>query len=770
MDPNRPVTAGAEALVEEGPAESTSRDWRVGASDLGPEALDPLLGCLMVLSRRHGNPRSAAELTAGLPLENGLLTPSQLPEAAARAGLHARLAARGLRDIPEASYPVILLLKDRLACVLSSRLEDGRVEIIRPETGGGTEIVDMDDLHQIHGGYVIYARPMESAREKRAVRPPAAMASWPWGTVKRFWGSYLHVMIASLVINLLALALPMFLLHGADTVIPMGARTTLNLMAIGLGLAILFDLLLRLVRGYLLEDAARRTEVLSGADLFAHVMSIRPGALPPAIGALAHRLSDFNPMRRLLGSGGLLLFLDLPFILLFLLVLSRLGHGLVAAPIIAGGLLVAVLLAIQVALGRAMDALQHLEAERHDLVSESLSALETIKSLGAESELQIRWERLTGAIAKRAQRARRLTSLAALAGLLSVHLMVLAVLVTGMKAVMADGFGIGEMLAGALFAMLALAPVARLATGLGEISLARAALRRIDGILDLPPERFPGKTLASRPLIRGGIEFRDARFAYSGTKMPVLSGVSFRIQPGERVGIIGPVGSGKSTLARLMAGLYRPDGGLVAMDGTDLDQMAPADIRRHVGILMQDVVLLNGTLRDNLTMGMPHADEAMIRRASRLAGLEPFVERHPLGYDLQVGEGGRALSTGQRQCAGLARALLCDPRLLILDEPTSGMDLQAEREFVNRLEPYLGNRTLIMISHRPSLFSLVDRLIVLGNGRVAADGARDQILKLGKSEREKAPPLRPKTSPLTGRQRAAAQKTPTPSTDETPDG
>jgi ATP-binding cassette subfamily C protein LapB len=245
----------------------------------------------------------------------------------------------------------------------------------------------------------------------------------------------------------------------------------------------------------------------------------------------------------------------------------------------------------------------------------------------------------------------------------------------------------------------------------------------------LPIERPPQNRFLHRPELHGEVEFKNVTFSYPGQKFPALEGVSFVIKPGERVGLIGRIGSGKTTIEKLVLGLYEPDQGAVLVDGTDLRQLDPADVRRNIGCVLQDVFLFHGTVRDNITLGAPFADDQAVLRAAQVAGVEDFVSRHPLGFDLNVGERGESLSGGQRQAVAVARALLLEPPILVLDEPTSAMDNGAESRFKQRLGETLAGKTLLLVTHRASVLSLVERLIVLDGGRVVADGPKDEVLK-----------------------------------------
>jgi ATP-binding cassette, subfamily C, bacterial LapB len=303
------------------------------------------------------------------------------------------------------------------------------------------------------------------------------------------------------------------------------------------------------------------------------------------------------------------------------------------------------------------------------------------------------------------------------------------VVVVGVHETAAGRMTVGALVACSILAGRAMAPLAQVAGVLSRYHQSRAALASLDRVMRLPVERPADRRFLHRPQLRGEIEFKRVGFAYPRQKLQALADVSFRIAAGERVGLVGRVGSGKTTVEKLVLGLYEPDEGAVLVDGTDLRQLDPADLRRNIGCVLQDVFLFHGTVRDNLTLGAPFADDRAVLRAAQVAGVEDFVARHPLGFDLNVGERGESLSGGQRQAIAVARALLLDPPILVLDEPTSAMDNGAENRFKQRLGEILAGKTLILVTHRASLLSLVERLIVLDAGRVVADGPKDEVLK-----------------------------------------
>ena len=378
-------------------------------------------------------------------------------------------------------------------------------------------------------------------------------------------------------------------------------------------------------------------------------------------------------------------------------------------------------------------------AQRNATLIESLTGLETIKTQGAEGVIQARWERNNLFLARINVRMRALSSSAMYGTAWLTQGVSVAVIVIGVYLINERQLTMGALIAASMLAGRALAPAGQIVGLLMQYQGARTALESLDKLMAKPVER-PSAAEGAAPFIqrrdlKGEIELRNVRFAYPNRDDAALDGVSFRITPGERVALIGRVGSGKSTIQRLVMGLYEPSGGEVLLDGVDVRQLDPADVRRNIAYVSQDVLLFHGSLRDNIAFGLPYADDAAVVAAAEVAGLQDFVSRHPRGFDMAVGERGESLSGGQRQAIGIARAVLHNAPLLLLDEPSSAMDFSTEAHVTQRLTAFAEGKTLLLVTHRTSLLSLVERVIVIDHGRVVADGPRERIMQALQSGR-----------------------------------
>ena len=691
---------------------------------------DPLVGCLLLLARLHGLPASEYAVTAGLPLDDGRLMPSQFERAARRVGLRARLVQRPLEALDALVTPALLLLDEERACVLLEPLRDSKARIQLPENPEGESTLDADELAALYSGYAILVSPAH----RYDARTPDVGAGrerghWFWGTLAGNWRIYRDVILASMLINLFAIASPLFVMNVYDRVVPNQALESLWVLAIGVGVVYAFDFLLRSLRGRFIDVAGSRADIALSARIYERVLGLRLDARPASAGAFANNLREFDGIRDFFASLTLTAFVDVPFSLLFLLVVRWLGGPLVLIPLAAIPILLLYGLYVQPKLRRAAEHGMRAASQKNAILVEALVEAETVRALGVEGRLQGQLENSVAQTAHWGAEARAwalsATNLATLLQqLVSVGVVVLGVYLIG------DGLlSMGALIAAVILSGRAVGPLAQIAALLTRYYQASTALNTLNGVMQMPVERPDGKVFVTRPAIQGSIEFDHVTFRYPGQELAALNDASFRIDPGERVAIIGRVGSGKTTINRLIAGLYQASEGAVRIDGVDMRQLDPGDLRHNIGYVSQDSQLMFGTIRDNLMLGIAHADDEQIVRAAQLTGVAGFVDRHPLGFDMPVGEHGSMLSGGQRQAVGLARALVQDPPVLLLDEPTGSMDNSSEEHIKRELAGVIDGKTVVLITHRASLLELVERVIVVDAGSVVADGPKAQVLE-----------------------------------------
>ncbi|MCW2267570.1 type I secretion system permease/ATPase [Pseudomonas sp. MYb187] len=688
---------------------------------------DPLLDGLLILCKLHGCTVTRAGLSAGLPLAQQRLGLELLPRAAARAGLQARVLRRELSAISALNLPVLLLLKEGRCAVLRRFGDDGRLLILPSEAEGGEQWVSREELNQAYSGEALFARPRHELEDLRAPLMPRVNA-WFRDTLKLSRWLYSDAILASLLINLLGLMVPLFVMQTYDRVVPNQALSTLWVLVAGLLIGTLFELILRVVRAHLLDQAGKKTDLILSATLFERITGMSMKARPATIGGFAQSIHDFQGLREFLTAVTLTSIIDLPFVVLMLLVIGLLGGWLVVIPLVAFPVTILFALFIQVRLRDTVQKSLALGAVRQALLIETLGGLETLKACSAESERQYQWESTHGALTRLDAHARNLSALATNGTLFIQQFCGMATIVAGVYSIIAGNLSVGALVASYMLGSRVLAPLGQIAGLITRYQQAQLTMRSTDALMALPQERQAGQQPLERTQLHGALEVSHVTFRYGGQNAAALNGVSFSVKPGERIGIIGRSGSGKSTLARLMMGFYAPDEGQILLDNLDLRQLDIADLRNQIGYVAHDLPLLAGSLRDNLTLGARYVSDARMLEVAELTGVSELARQHPQGFDRPVGERGQLLSGGQRQAVLLARAMLLEPPIMILDEPTSHMDNASEDQLRHRLHDWVQGKTLLLVTHRTSMLSLVDRLLVLDNGKVVADGPKEAVI------------------------------------------
>ncbi len=667
-------------------------------------------------------------LTSGLPLPKQRLTADLLPRAAARAGLQGRLMQRRLEQIPKIAMPALLLLKEGRCAVMLGWGDDGKARLLLSESDGGEVKVTRELLQEDYSGQVFFAQPQHKYDLNTGSLIPRT-ESWFRDTLKRSRWLYTDAVAASLLINLIGLGAPLFVMNVYDRVVPNQAVATLWVLAVGISGAYIFDLLLKTMRGLCLDLAGKKTDLIISATLFERIVGMAMKYRPMRVGSFAQNIHEFQTLRDFLASLTLTSVIDLPFTLLILLVIGLLGGHLVWVPVLAFPLAMGISWLLQKPLVATMDRTMALAAERQSSLIETLGGLDAVKVNNAESDRQYLWEQTIGTLGRLELRVKMLSSLAMNLTLMIQQLAGVVMIVAGVYLIMAGDLSMGGLIACYMLNGRALGPLTQLSGLLTRYQQARLTMKSVDHMMDLPQERQEGEQPLVRTKLQGSLELRQINFTYPHQQTPALSEVNLIVRPGEKIGIIGRSGSGKSSLAKLIVGLYQADSGSLLVDGTDIRQLDVSELRHNVGYVPQDIQLFSGTLRDNLMSGARYVEDELVLQAAELSGVHEFARLHPQGYELQVGERGQNLSGGQRQNVALARALLLDPPILLLDEPTSSMDNPGEERLKERLTGMIGNKTLLLVTHRASMLSLVDRLLIVDRGRIIADGPKEAVME-----------------------------------------
>jgi len=699
---------------------------------------DELLQCLVIFTKLHNNPYSADALTIGLPVKDGKeielfslkSSKSLFSRAASRAGFASTLVRKDLDQISPLVLPCILMLRGKKACILQSFSEDKKMaNIITPDLSTGTSTIETSKLKDEYLGYAYYLKrefvPEDTSSTKLI---DAGNDHWFWGTLKRSKKIYFDVVIASFIINLFVLASPLFTMNVYDRVVPNNAVETLWVLALGVSVVYGIDLFLKFVRSYFLEIAGKKSDIIMSSILFERVMDMKFSNKPKSVGSFASNLKEFDTVRNFFSSASLAAIVDLPFALLFLIVTYFIGSYLVLVPIVIMIAILCYTFFIKDPLQNAIKSTFEASAMKNGILIESLSSLETIKTLGASGHVQWNWEEATGEIANRSIKSKIITTSITTVTSFLVQLNTIAIIVLGVYMIQDTHLTMGGLIAAVMLSSRAIAPMGQVASLAANFEQTKTAYQSLSKIMQMPVERPEGKKFVRRNSFEGKIEFKNVSFTYPDTTKGSLDRINFVIQPGEKVGIIGRNGSGKTTLQKIILGLYAPTEGSVLIDGIDINQIDPADLRRNIGYVPQDVVLFKGTVRENIVQKAPYVDDMQIIKAAKVSGVDEYVNAHPLGFDMPVFERGDGISGGQRQSIAVARAFLLDSPIILLDEPTNSLDNTVESKLKANLKVNTVNKTMILVTHRTSMLDLVDRLIVMDNGKILLDGPRDEVL------------------------------------------
>lgn len=693
---------------------------------------DALLQSIVWLTRHHGRERSAASLLAGMPLA-GALGPDQAVRAMREAGFNAGLVQRKIADIHSLLLPAVLLLRNGDACIVVKRLAADSYEVVMPGPESHTCKASEAELAGEYTGIAFVASPKvqaPNAEHNEALRDPNS--HWLWGTMRRFIPYYRSSLLAALLSNVLMMVTGLVTSVVYDKVIPHQAFVTLWALATGAALALVFDLVARQLRTHLIDAAGKKADLIIGSLLFRQTLGVRMEHRPASAGSYAHHLAQIELVRDFFAGATLSAVSDLPFIALFVAMVFIIGGPLGWVVVLAIPLILGLAWAIQSSLRRSMAANMHHQADLQGMLVEAVEGIEDLKAAGAQGQFLRRYEDATAAAADSALRARALSGLTNNISAAAQQAITLVMLVWGVYLIKDGAVSGGALIGAVMFAGRAVAPLGSVVSLATRYQGARAAMVALDQMMALPVEREHGKSYIANHRVTGRLALNDLSFAYPATggdaPPKVLKGINLKFEPGERVVILGRIGSGKSTILRLLAGLYQPTEGMVEADGIDLRQIDPADFRAKVGFVSQEPRLFNGTLRENVMLGRATVDPARLAEVARVTGLDRVVAAHPQGWELSVGEMGGLLSGGQRQLVALARCLATQPQILLMDEPTSSMDAQSEVMFLRQLNEAAGQRTLIMVTHRPAVLELAQRVIVVDGGRIVLDGPKAQVL------------------------------------------
>lgn len=705
------------------------------------ETLDSLLDSLVTYSKFYNKAYSKESLVHDLPIEKGKENPELFSlnsskglfsRAAANAGLKTKFIKKDLDEISNLQLPIILLMNNSNSCIVDSFSEDRKKVKIISELSGDIveEWFDIDAIKQEYLGFAILVKKsFDYVDSDKKNQSDFVVKHWFWSTLKISRGIYIDVIFASILINLFVLATPLFTMSVYDRVIPNNAIETLWFFAFGVLLVYFLDISLKLIRSYFLEIAAKKSDIIMSSIIFEKVLGLKLEQIPKPIGSFANNLKNFDVIRGFLTNATLVAFIDLPFSVIFLIVIYYLGGVIVIIPIIVILIILIMALVLKVPIQRNIKKINEIVSKKNAILIEVLNNIETLKSLGGNNNIRWNWEESNGNIAQTGLLSRMLSAFIPSFTALLIQLNTIAIVIAGVYLIKDFQLTMGALIAIVILSSRAVAPMGQAAGLITNYEDASNSYRILNDLMHKPEERPKESDFVSKKSFQGKIEFRNVTFKYPNTEVEILKNVSFVINPGERVAILGKIGTGKSTILKLILKLYEPTNGSILIDDIDITQLDPADIRRNMSYLSQHVSLFNGTLRDNITFRASFVNDEKMLTAAKIAGVDNFANAHPRGYDMEVGEKGEGLSGGQIQSVGISRACLFDYPINLFDEPTSSMDKQTEDNVLNNLNKFMKGKTLLIVTQKMPILQIVDKIIVLNNNTIYLYGDKEAVIK-----------------------------------------
>lgn len=671
-----------------------------------------------------GNPISADELIVGLPITSDMFTPTQAPRALKRLGYVG--AVKQAKTINPSDFPVCAKFEDGSFHNVVS-LDGDEYVVSAVGEGGALHRVKIEAFKESFANeYLVAAPTVEALETKRVGLKQRGHWFWQHVTSQR-WITF-EIILATVVANSLAVAVSLFALQVYDRVIPNASFQTLWVLAVGALVAIVFEAMLRIARGRLVDDMGRHVDMNLSAELLGKLQGMRLASRQMGPAALGSMMREFSSVREFFTATSMGSISDIPFVFVFLGLIYVIAGPVVW--VILAGMLVIILLSLLArrTLSRISEDMQGANSAQSRLLNEVTYGAEAIKLHRAENRFQAAGEDLSILISAKTQEQRAAAARLTFTSQAIQQICYISAVVVGVYLVLDGTLTVGAIIAVSILTSRSIAPVTQLSGAISRWQQVRVAMEGLGQIMQSEQERDPQRQYARRNMFQGQITVSDLGFRYGEDQDEVLKLPHFFVEAGETVAILGRNGSGKSTLLKILSGLYSFDSGEVRIDGLEIRQIDPVDLRRNMGVLTQDVTLFSGTLRDNLLLGpRPHNEEEM-EEALKFSGLWTMVQRHPLGMDMPLSDGGMGLSVGQRQSLGLSRIFLADPQILLLDEPTAAMDQTLEAETIKRMREWLAGKTCLLTTHRTEILSLCDRIAVLNEGKLAMFGPKDEVI------------------------------------------
>ena len=680
-----------------------------------------LLAATRSLLRHYGIRKSVAAVREAVETPHDLFTPVETVNALSNLGFKSSFGRIKYNQLTPDFFPLIALLKNGEAITIKALDEDGKLQAIET-SGKGTNIdLDVNKFREEYSGYIILAKELNTReKEERG-------GHWFFSSFKKSKWIYVQVMIAAMVSNFLSLSTAIFTMTVYDRIIPNGAFESLIALSIGVIIALAFDFLIKGLRSKFIDVASKRADLEISRLLFDRILTLTPTEQRQKTGAMAGTIREFENLREFFNSSTLVILIDLPFVFFFIYVISLIAGPLAYVPLLAVPLVIIVGLGIQPFLAKITKGAVESGMSKQAVLVETLNGLETVSATGSGKLMKKRYEDALNNQSDSGNKIRALSTFIVNFAASVQQYAQIGSIFFGVYLIVDGPITTGALIGAVILGGRTMSPLSALANTLSRANGALTAYRNLNRLIGSGFQRFSNISPISRPSFVGEIEFKNVTFKYEGASQPTIKNLSFKIPVGQKVALVGKMGSGKSTFSRLVAGIYAPTEGAILIDGVDIRQIDQADTRKNIGVMLQDSWLFSGTIRENIQMGFNEYDDEHLLRICKIAGVDDFVGSHPEGYDLMIRERGLGLSGGQKQTINLARSLLHDPAILLLDEPTSSMDQASEAKIVNALQEECDGKTMLIVTHRNPILKMVDRVFVFEGGSVVADQTPEQL-------------------------------------------
>ena len=706
--------------VESNPPDITSSDNDGVIFDGRIELEKSLISATILLLREYGIRKSGAAVRDAVDVSHQYVGPKEAVSALSILGFKASFGSLNISNLADEFFPLIAFKKNGEAFVVLSAPVDGNIIMTDPVSRKKTEISNAD-YKADYSQYTIIAKELnEREKEERS-------GHWFFSAFRKSKWIYVQVMIAAMVSNFLSLTTALFTMTVYDRVIPNGAFESLIALSIGVIIALAFDFLIKSLRASFVDTASKRADLEISRRLFERILTLTPTEQRQKTGAMAGTIREFETLREFFNSSTLVILIDLPFVFFFIYVISLIAGPVAYVFLTAVPLVIIVGLGIQPFLAKITKGSVESGMNKQAVLVETLNGLETVNATGSGKLMRKRYE---DALDNQADGGNKIRAL-------SMFIVNFAASVQQYSQVAAIFFGVylivdGQITQGALIGAVILGgrtmgPLSQLANTLSRVNGALTAYRNLSKLIGKSFNNASNLSPISRSSLDGEIEFKNVSFKFEGSKQPTINNVSFKIPAGQKVALVGKMGSGKSTMSKLIAGMIEPTAGAILIDGIDVRQIDSADVRKNIGVMLQDSWLFSGTIRENIQMGFNEYDDEHVLEICKVAGVDDFVGSHPKGYDLEIRERGIGLSGGQKQTINLARSLLHKPGILLLDEPTSSMDQGTEQKVIGSLQEFCRNKTMLIVTHRNPILAIVDRIFVIENGNIISDQTPEQL-------------------------------------------